>query len=346
MNHTLTQLSDHTLIAQVKRLVQSERQATATLVAHLVEFDNRRLFLDEGCSSLFGYCTRVLHLSEHAAYLRIKAVRAVRRFPVLLEAFARGDLNLTSIRLLAPFLTAENCSEILDEARHRSRKQIELLVARLHPLPDVPAQMRKLPARTLTSSMGPLVAAPLGNHAAPQIADVPPAPPAHTPHTPHTILPLAPERFKVQFTASADMHDKLRRAQDLLRRQVPNGDLAQVFELALNALLERLDKEKFAATDRPRTSRGVAPGARRIPAEVKRAVWTRDGGQCGFIGSGNRRCGETSFLEFHHVRPYAHGGEATIVNIALRCRAHNQHEARLDFGSHHQPIVRETGALG
>jgi hypothetical protein len=85
-----------------------------------------------------------------------------------------------------------------------------------------------------------------------------------------------PERFKVQFTASAEMHDKLRRAQDLLRHQVPDGDLAQVFERALNTLLERLDRQKFAATDRPRTNRGVAPGSRVIPAEVKRAVRKRD----------------------------------------------------------------------
>lgn len=58
---------------------------------------------------------------------------------------------------------------------------------------------------------------------------------------------------------------------------------------------------------------------------------TRDGGRCAFVGT-RRRCRETIFLEFHHVEPYSVGGDATADNIALRCRAHNTHEARLYFG--------------
>ena len=341
MNHSLTQLTDDTLIAQVKRLAQCERHATVALVAHLAEFDGRRLFLAEGCSSLFKYCTRVLHLSKHAAYVRIKAVRAVRRFPVILDGLASGDLNLTSIRLLAPHLTTENCAEVLEEARNCSRRQIETLVARLNPLPDVPAQIRKLPARILATAAAaeapttPLPTEPLSEtptRSVPVIA---------APSRRDKVLPLAPERFKVQFTASASLHENLRRAQDLLRHRIPNGDLSQVFELALNALVERLEKERFAATDRPRKSRGVASGSRTIPAEVKRAVWMRDGGRCAFIDNQNRRCDETGFLEFHHLVPHGREGEATITNIALRCRAHNQFEAVLDFGPW---IVREEKA--
>ncbi|HEU4890314.1 MAG TPA: hypothetical protein VFT47_02115 [Vicinamibacterales bacterium] len=68
-------LSDVELIQHVKRLATNERQATAQLVAHLAEMDARRLYLGEGCSSLFTYCTQLLHLSEHAAYGRIEAAR-------------------------------------------------------------------------------------------------------------------------------------------------------------------------------------------------------------------------------------------------------------------------------
>ena len=46
-----------------------------------------------------------------------------------------------------------------------------------------------------------------------------------------------------------------------------------------------------------------------------------------------RRCSATSFLEFHHVRPYAVGGEATAENIELRCRTHNAYEADLFYAS-------------
>jgi 5-methylcytosine-specific restriction endonuclease McrA len=65
---------------------------------------------------------------------------------------------------------------------------------------------------------------------------------------------------------------------------------------------------------------------------VKRSVWARDGGRCGFVGS-EGRCAERGFLEYHHAVPYADGGAATEANIQLRCRAHNQYEADEGFGS-------------
>ena len=77
---------------------------------------------------------------------------------------------------------------------------------------------------------------------------------------------------------------------------------------------------------------GYGPGSRHVPAEVKRAVFLRDLGRCAFVGTGSRRCAERGFLEFHHVRPFAMGGEATVGNIQLRCRRHNDLEARADFG--------------
>jgi len=81
---TVAHLSDDALISRVKHLAAREREATALLIAHLAELDVRRLYLGEGCSSLFTYCTQVLHLSEHAAYGRIEAARAARRFPIIL----------------------------------------------------------------------------------------------------------------------------------------------------------------------------------------------------------------------------------------------------------------------
>src|SRR6188508_94329 len=101
-------LSDPDLVDEVKRLTANERHATAQLIAALGEFDARRLYLGQGCSSLFTYCTQVLHLSEHAAYLRIEAARAGRKWPTILELLAEGALHLTAIGLLAPHLTAEN----------------------------------------------------------------------------------------------------------------------------------------------------------------------------------------------------------------------------------------------
>jgi hypothetical protein len=86
------------------------------LIVALAEVDARWPYLGEGCSSLFVYCTRVLHLSEHAAYGRIEAARAARKFPLILELLVEGALTLTAVTLLTPHLTPENAAQILDRA--------------------------------------------------------------------------------------------------------------------------------------------------------------------------------------------------------------------------------------
>jgi hypothetical protein len=143
---SLRDLSDQVLLAEVKRLAVRECQATADLIASLAELDARRLYLGEGCASLFTYCTEVLHLSEHAAYRRIEAARAARRFPLILDRLAEGAITLTAVGLLAPHFTADTHRALLDAARHRSKREIEQLVFHLHPQPDVPASVRRLPA--------------------------------------------------------------------------------------------------------------------------------------------------------------------------------------------------------
>src|SRR3954471_17173833 len=101
-------LSDPELVAAVSRLATAERDATASLIAHLSELYGRRLHELAGYSSLFTFCTEALGLSEHEAYDRMKAAKVVRRYPVVLAMLAAGHVTLTTIRLLAPHLTWTN----------------------------------------------------------------------------------------------------------------------------------------------------------------------------------------------------------------------------------------------
>jgi len=97
-------------------------------------------------------------------------------------------------------------------------------------------------------------------------------------------------------------------------------------------LLEKLAKQKFAATDRPRVAPDTKSGTQNPTAAVKRAVWIRDLGRCRYMGPNGHRCNERRFVEFHHTDPRALGGEASVDLIELRCRRHNDYEARLSFG--------------
>jgi HNH endonuclease len=158
-----------------------------------------------------------------------------------------------------------------------------------------------------------------------------PVPPKSPPPPAPVVVPLSSDRYKVQVTIGGDTLEKLRLAKDMLCHAIPSGDEAAILDRALTALLADLARKKFAATERPRPPRRQTPASRHVPAPVKRAVWLRDGGRCVFLGSRGRRCHERAFLEFHHVQPYALGGEATAENIQLRCRRHNAYEARLHF---------------
>src|SRR5829696_9072288 len=133
----LTHLSDRELLEEVQTLATRERDATARLIVSLMELDSRRLYLGEGCSSLFVYCTRVLRLSEHAAYGRIEAARAARKFPRIGELLAEGALTLTAVTLLARHLTSDNAEQVLDAARFKTKREVEEIAAALRPRPDV-----------------------------------------------------------------------------------------------------------------------------------------------------------------------------------------------------------------
>src|SRR5262245_18710465 len=139
-------LTDDQLLAEVQQLVTRDRQTTAEVIRALIAIDAQRLYLREGCPSLYAYCTQVLHMDDGAAYNRIETARAARRVPALLEAIGDGSLTLSSARLLAPHLTLENYAELLQAARHRSKREVEALIARLAPKPAVATVLRKVPA--------------------------------------------------------------------------------------------------------------------------------------------------------------------------------------------------------
>ena len=161
--------------------------------------------------------------------------------------------------------------------------------------------------------------------------------PARSARRPRSWSPTSPERYRVQFTVGKDTHDKLRRLQALLRREIPNGDPAAIFDRAVTLLLEKVEREKIGAAAK---ARPIRPGtdrsrSRHTPNESKRVAWRREGGQCGFVAPNGHRCAERAFMEFHHIEAFALGGPSTPDNIGLRCRRHNQYEAERVFGPRH-----------
>jgi hypothetical protein len=156
---SLELVPDDELLRRLVEILRQSWRVEADLVAHIGEVDARRLYAREASPSMFAYCTETLHLSEAAAYLRIAAARASREHPLLLTMLASVRLHLTAIAKLAPHLTPGNRDWLLERAVHRTKRQIEELVAEIAPRPDAPTLLRRLPDRRSVTAATPLTLA-------------------------------------------------------------------------------------------------------------------------------------------------------------------------------------------
>ena len=127
----LKHLTDAVLLARLKSLVSQEREEAAAIVEHLAEVDRREIIVDAGYSTLFDYCVKVLLYSESAAFLRIRAARAIGEFPRILDDLKSGALHLDAIMRLTPHLNGSNSDTLLDQASGASKRQVLALVAGL-----------------------------------------------------------------------------------------------------------------------------------------------------------------------------------------------------------------------
>ncbi|HEY6728602.1 MAG TPA: hypothetical protein VI197_31540 [Polyangiaceae bacterium] len=356
-NPRLERLSDQALLNGFNELVRQDQLHVASLLRHIDVIDRRKLWARKGHSSLFDFLVRRYHMSESMAGKRIGAARTARRFPLVFAMVASGEIHLSGIHHLKAHLTPENHRQVLALAKHKTIREIQELVARLAPQPDVPTLLRALPNRPSpapTPAAAPTPAQAPARAPAPATAPAP-IPPRRDPNP----APLAPGRYRLQVTINKSTRDKLRELQDLLAHQIPNGDPALILERAFDALLTQVHKRKTGITAKPRAPRVGAPQARgrtaestptsgrtrHVPVSSRREVWPRDEGRCGFVGEDGHRCNATRGLQFAHQQPWAKGGADTPENLALRCPAHNALEADRDYGTSFMANIRERKTL-
>lgn len=289
------QLSDDELLAGLSGALGSSRRWTALVLAHLAEMEERRLHLLAGCDSLFSYCTLRLGMSEDEACRRIEVARLARRFPELYEMLASGSMSLSAVALLKHHLSESNHAALLAAVSNKTVRQAREVLAAWFPQADVPQTVRKLPERgppmhsseMILPSTSSEVAAQHGlkePHAAGarEAATPPPSPvlaplPARAHREVSAIQPVSPARYRITFTADAELKRKLELATDLLRHAVPSGDLATLVGRAIDLLVEQTLRRRFGKTSRAKqatasTSPSREPAAKPTTAAVERPV--------------------------------------------------------------------------
>ena len=339
---SLTHLSNEVLDRQLPTTAARSREVTAELWAYIAEFDERKRFLPAAYESMLAYCIGELKLSRDEAKQRLHIARAGRACPGVFEALEQGRIHLTGLRLLAPHLTPENANELLAAATHKSKEEIEQLLAERSPRLDVPASvtpvlvegapehLRNMDSQGVAGARGADGTVILGQCNGEDRGRV---------------TPLSTESYAVQFTRSREADERFRYAQDLLGHSVQPNASAEVYDRAMKELIKKLERTRFGACAKPRKAGGRSRAAsRHVSHDVKRAVWQRDEGQCTFVSDSGRRCEARRDLQFDHVKEFARGGEATVDNIRLRCPGHNQHTAEQSYGAGFMKQKREEAA--
>jgi 5-methylcytosine-specific restriction endonuclease McrA len=313
----LTDLSDAQLLDSLNTVCAEGRVLLARLLAHLGEVEERRLHLEAAFPSMFEFCRVRLRMSEGEACRRLTAARAARQFPDLLVRIERGEISLSTIVLVAKYLTEDSYDEMIAAVAGKTKLEVQEILARRAPKPDVPERIVPLTSE-------PLVMLP--------------APPSETraasPSLTGQVTPLAASRYALELTIGAELRAKIERAADLMRHVNPDGDLATVLDRAVDLLVEKLEKDRLGKTSRPST-RPPRSKAGRISRALRRAVFERDGCRCTFHDENGNRCPATTLLEIDHAHARALGGKEELDNLRVRCRAHNHLHAEKTFGRAH-----------
>lgn len=354
VKNQIHQIGKRELLDGMRTLVRDDQTLTAKLIEYIGEIDRRQLYLESAYPSMFAFCVGRYGMSESTAAKRIRAGRAACRFPRILNMVRKGQLHLTAVHQLAAYLTENNERELLRRAKGRTSKEIDELIAEIAPRPDGRHMIRPVTPRAgeervqldththeESESKGSEDEA---NAATRALVESSPRLPTNSIRS--VTVPLSPQRYRLHVTIGKEAVDQLEELVNLMSHQLPNGDVGQVVERAISLLLEDTKKRRAALTRKPRRRKNK-PGAvrtRAIPAEVRREVFKRDDGRCAFVNAEGNRCNSSWQVEFHHVVPFSRNGPNTVDNIQLRCRAHNQYEAELEYGRAFIKKKRRTSA--
>jgi 5-methylcytosine-specific restriction endonuclease McrA len=250
-------------------------------------------------------------------------------------------------------LTREAGRELLRAAVNKRQREIRLLLAERFPQPDTPTMLVPIApvpsAPSFRQLCSNIVAGNGGGAETPSSMSEPVALAASTAPMPvqvgitdtHPVTPLAPGRLALHTTVDLETEDLVREAHELLGHPTATSHVPEVLKAAMQLYVAQLRKQKFADTDKPRTSGARSEDSRHIPAGVRREVWKRDQGQCTYVSPSGHRCQERCGLQYDHIVPYAQGGAATAGNVRLLCQTHNQLEAERTYGAGFMEHKRE-----
>ena len=359
----ISKLKDKERLKKFCVLVRQEKEATASVVSHLAEIDRRKLYAQEGYSSLFNYVTQKYHYSEGAAYRRIQAARLSFRFPEIMGLLKEGKINLMNLSLVAPHLNQNNKEKIFSNIFHKSTREAESVISSyLGKRKVIKDKIRILPSFAPKIAQNFTFSAESNEKKEKEKGNLSPKEPEGSLTIPLVLSTGSgteakeQRRVKIEFEASEILAEKIQRAKELLRHKYPQGKIEDILDEALELLLNKKDpqrkiqkkelakeevsqKESQTSLKMSSSLSDAETRTRYVPEKIKQDIYKRDEGQCSYVSPNGNPCGERNFLELDHIRPWSLGGESSEENLRLLCRTHNQWRSEKTFGKFTGPIA-------
>ncbi|MCZ6643461.1 MAG: DUF222 domain-containing protein [Gammaproteobacteria bacterium] len=343
--YTSSLASAHDLGNEISTLYAHINAATFTFLEKIREFDTLGLYGALNCKSTAHWLNFACGIGLVAGREKVRVAKALAELPKTQAAFREGRLSYSKARAVTRVATADNEHHFLNIAYHSTASQTERIV-RNH-INVMTAERDSFGKRSLTyhwladgclSFKGRLTA----DQGAMFIKSLEQAFAAHD--------------SREMYAAVLEDHEPMeaKRADALLlisetslAAKSVSSSTADRYQVSVHVNAEALQTSTTTLDDPPQIEGGcviplrtaerltcdgsiipiletaeaeplkIGRKLRTVSPALRRALKRRDKG-CKFPG-----CEQTYFVDAHHIRHWAHGGETNLENLVLLCRYHH-----------------------
>ena len=355
---------------QITELCSYIYAAESRLLTLIREFDDREFWANLGFHSCAHWLNFKCGIGMNAAREKVRVAKALGTLPKIDRGFSRGELSYSKVRAMTRIANETNEDFLLMVAKHGTAHHVEKLVSKYRTAKRVqdsamaneqyrdrelshyydhdgclvikarlPAEQGALIVKALEMAMDKELSSKESVGAASAATDATSA----TDVTAETSEPepiaarradaLAEvaETYMNNSDSSGSTADRYQVVVHVTADQVPLGQTSEIEHgphvtaetsrrIACDSSIVNIKEDKNGEP------LSIGRRSRSIPPPMRRALGIRDGG-CRFPGCTNSR-----FVDGHHIKHWADGGETSLDNLVLLCRHHHHlvHEGGFD----------------
>jgi len=340
--------------AEITELCSYIYAAESRLLTLIREFDEKEFWAQQGLCSCAHWLNFKCGIGMNAAREKVRVAHALAKLPKIDKEFAEGALSYSKVRAVTRIADESNEDFLLMIARHGTAHHVEKTVSKYRTakrLQDaefaneqyenrevthyydhdgclvikarLPAEQGALVVKALEMVMDADFTNPSPDVTAETSEELPPiaarradalANIAETYMNNNESSGSTADRYQVVVHVGANHADNRRRQLAGDSCHLENGPHVTAetsrriaCDSSIVAIKEDKNGEPLSIGRRSRT----------IPPPMRRALRARDKG-CRFPG-----CTNTRFVDGHHIRHWADGGETSLDNLVLLCRHHH-----------------------